>query len=147
MEYGKAWQKRNNLLRRSFDPVHVEKYYDTNVLWSNRLLRKLLENPKNFYQDTIEYANSHCSCVCALWQDWGQLCVVDHRINHVWTRGWGYVGIFIDPTLTELCEVSSRSDPYLVLIEAGLVAAIDAATPGKYLVDSLPWRTSITLQK
>ena len=61
MKYGKVWQKCNNLLRRSFNPVNAEKYYDTNVLWSNRLLHKLLENPENFYQDAIEYANSHCS--------------------------------------------------------------------------------------
>lgn len=141
MRYNDVLKKHRAILHNVFGSAAVLAYMPLQVEETHLLLKQLLDAPQNFISHLKRYvfltsnalslrSNILCSC---RWAGGSAMSIA-----------YGYKGLMflkaVHLLLAKQSIVHGDDDPYLVAAEAALKGFGVAVIPGRFLVESIPWR-------
>lgn len=120
MPYGRDWRRRRSLFQRFFPTSRADAYQPQQRAKVRHLLSRLCDSQQNFVQTLRQY-------VISVVMQFSQI-----------TFSFSFTGGIVI-ALGYGIQVNQVDDPYIKLAQRAIGLLNDASTPGKYLVDMIPW--------
>jgi hypothetical protein len=128
---GKEWKIHRRMFYRQFQQSIVHIHWPVQRTEAHSLLRRVLHSPQDLikhFRQSVFFFFYRMSLICSH---------IDHLAAH-WVSSNAASFIM---NLTYGIHIASREDRYITIAEKALAGVSEAAKPGEFLVDLLPFCT------